>query len=151
MDSHHAALDHGRLVVSDMRNHSGWTLGLWRSGLGRLLGLGSGRNSFIPALDLSYGFPAFSNDAGEARHDEEVECLADLHHIPAIDFWHSAHSQRPGAVSTRVCAIEYRSVVLHFSGYMFCCLPVLLHQKLFASQIREHAGLAGLAGVQFSS
>src|SRR5215472_16236203 len=151
MDSHHAALDHARLVVSDMRNHSGWTLGLWRSGLGRLLGLGSGRNRIVPSLDLSYGFPAFSNDAGEARHDEEVECLADLHHIPAIDFWHSAHAQRIGAVSARVCAVEYRSMVLHFSGSVFCSLRVLLYQELFAPEIREYPGLTGFAGVQFSS
>src|SRR5215468_552953 len=151
MDSYHAPLDHGGLAFPDVRNHSGWALGLWRSWLGWILGLGPGRNRIVPSLDFSHGFPAFGNDAGEARHDEEVECLADIHHLPAIDLRHSAHSQRLGAVSPRVCAIEYWSVVLHFSGYMFCCLPVLLHQKLFASQIREHAGLAGLAGVQFSS
>src|SRR5262249_44233718 len=135
MDSHHAPLDHGSLAFPDVRNHSRRTLGLWRPGLGRILGLGPGRNRILPSLDFSHRFPAFGDDAGEARHDEEMECLADIHHLPALDFWHSAHAQRPGPVSPRFCAIEYRSLVLHFSGYMFWCLPVLLYQELFAPEI----------------
>ena len=40
--------------------------------------------SFMPWL-TGTAFLALRDDAGEERHDEELECVADLLHVPADD------------------------------------------------------------------
>ena len=83
VDPHHAPLDHGGVAVSDLRHFSGRALGLRGAGLGRLLGMGPGGERVDPAVADDDRVPAFGDDAGKARHDEDVEHVADLHHVPA--------------------------------------------------------------------
>ena len=87
MDQDHPRLDDGDLAVSDLRHLPGHALGLRGAGLGRLLGLGPGGECQLHALAHRHRLSALGDDAGEERHDEELECLADLLHLPAHHCW----------------------------------------------------------------
>ena len=85
VDPHHAPLDHGDVAISDLWNLPGRALGVQRSGLGRLLGMGPGGKCLPDAMADGHGLSALGDDAGEARHDEDVERLANLLDVPADD------------------------------------------------------------------
>src|SRR5439155_508140 len=82
------------LRTFDLRNLPRRALGLFRAGLGRLLGLGSRRKCLVLALAHGHGIPAFGHDAGKARHAEGLEYVADLCHIHAVYLWYVSHAQR---------------------------------------------------------
>ncbi len=77
----------GALIILPRR-----ALGLFRAGLGRLLGLGSRRKCLVLALAHGHGIPAFGHDAGKARHAEGLEYVADLCHIHAVYLWYVSHA-----------------------------------------------------------
>ncbi len=70
--------------------------------MGRLLGLGSGRECKFHALAYRDCLFALSNDAGTQRHDEKLERVADLLHVSAYAAWHAAHTSGIGELSTRI-------------------------------------------------
>ena len=129
VDSHHAPLDHGRLGVSDLRHLSGRALGLRGAGLGRLLGMGPGGERFAAALAHRHRVPAFGDDAGEARHDEGLEHVADLHHVPAGHLRHLPDALRRGQFGTRLCAVGHRHLVCGFPGAHLRHLRVLFRAQ----------------------
>ena len=67
-------------VFLTLRHFAGRALGLRRAGLGRLLGMGPGGECVADAVAHGDGVSAFGDDAGKARHDEDVEYVADVHH-----------------------------------------------------------------------
>src|SRR5271165_2019498 len=69
---------------------------------------------------------AFGNDAGEARHDEDVEHVAHLHYVSTGDFWDVPYAQRRGELRTRVCAVGHRDLVRVVPLADLCHLRVLL-------------------------
>ena len=111
VDPHHAPLDHGGVAVPHLRHLPGRALGLRSAGLGRLLGMGPGGERFPAAVADHDCVSAFGDDAGEARHDEDVEHVAHLHHVSAGDFRHVPHAQRRGEFGARVCAVGHRHLV----------------------------------------
>ena len=96
MDTHHAPLDDGDVGVPELRHHSGRALGVLRAGLGRILGMGSGRKCVAAAMANRHGVPAFGDDAGKARHAEDLEHVADLQHFHAGNLRHVPYTQRCG-------------------------------------------------------
>ncbi len=74
------------------------------AGLGRLLGMGSGRERHLDAVADGHRLSALGDDAGEARHDEELERLADLLDVHADDAGNAADALRPGELRARVRA-----------------------------------------------
>ena len=97
-----AALITGHLDDSWLRAVRRWTMFSWfflslgltlgmiwayeELGLGRLLGLGSGRERRRVAVVHGDGVPAFGDGAGTARHAAGLERDARHHHVPADDF-----------------------------------------------------------------
>ena len=70
---------HARGVgVSDDRNRAGGLVVVRHSGLGRLLGLGSGGERIALALALRHGFSAFGDGSREPRHSGGLEHIAHL-------------------------------------------------------------------------
>src|SRR5438552_17484043 len=86
------SLDDGDLGAFDVWHLPRGALGLFRAGLGRLLGLGSGRKCVILALAHGHGISAFGHDAGKAWHAEGLEYVADLCHIHAFYLWNVSHA-----------------------------------------------------------
>src|ERR1700742_4276933 len=76
MDSHYAPLDDGDVALSDVRDFSRRALGVFGTWMGRLLGMGPGGECVADAVADRHGVSALSDDAGKARHDEELECVA---------------------------------------------------------------------------
>ena len=64
-------------VYSRNRHSAGRQLGVSRTGMGRLLGLGSGRECFADAVADRHGLPALGDGAGKERHAEGLEHRAD--------------------------------------------------------------------------
>ncbi len=65
-------------------------------GWGGYWGMGPGGERLPDAMAHGHCLPAFRHDAGEARHDEDLECLADLLDFHVDDF--RGHSS-PGPAS----------------------------------------------------
>ena len=111
VDPHHPPLDDGDVGISDLRNLSGRALGLRGAGLGRLLGMGPGGERVADAVADGHRVPALGDDAGKARHAEDVEHVADLRHLPAVDFRHLPDAQRRGQLGARLRAVVDRRLV----------------------------------------
>jgi len=92
VDPHHPALDDGELGIPYLRDFSWGALGVLRFGLGRLLGMGSGGERVADALAHWNRIPALSHDAGEAQHAEDVEHVAGVCHLPALDLRDFSHA-----------------------------------------------------------
>ena len=110
----------------DVRHFSGRALGLFRAWLGRLLGLGSGGERFADALAYRDGLSALGDDAGKARHDEELERVADLQHVHAVHSGNGPDALRPGEFGARLCPVFHRRLVYWLSGrsyFRFACSP----------------------------
>ena len=58
--------------------------------------MGPGGERLADAVAHRHRLSALRDDAGEARHDEELERLADILHIPALHPGHAAYARRPG-------------------------------------------------------
>ena len=77
VDPRDAPLRAGGLVLPRRRDPARRALVLRRAGLGRLLGLGPGRERLAAAVADRHRVPALGDDAGEARDAEGLERLAD--------------------------------------------------------------------------
>jgi cytochrome c-type biogenesis protein CcmF len=133
------------LTVRHLSRHA---LGLLRAGLGRLLGLGPGGERFADAVADGHRLPALGDDAGEARHDEELERVADLLHLHARDFGHAADAL--GLVSS-VHAFAQSAIGTWFWVFLVIVLAVCLftlHPAPRPSEVGAQAGVAGLARVE---
>jgi hypothetical protein len=89
-DPDHPPLDHGHLGISHLRSLSRRALGLLGSGMGRLLGMGPGRECIPHAVANWHRIPAQCNDAGKTWHVEDMEHVADFFHLHAFDLRHFA-------------------------------------------------------------
>ena len=126
-------------------------LGLRGSGMGRILGLGSGRKCFAAPMDHRHRFPSFGDDAGKARHDEGVERLAGVHHFHALHSRHDAHSLRRCQFRSRLCAIFHRHAGLSaFLAIVFVASALRILEKSRLPAQRQSTRLAGLPRVQLS-
>src|SRR5258707_14899585 len=108
-------------------------VGLSRAGLGRLLGLGPGRE--CRALTLANGnrFPALDDGARTARYAQGVEPGPGHPLFCPLDLWHVRGTQRHHQFSTFLCLFEYwrlfsgiswHSYFLFFRAlYLFFSLP----------------------------
>ena len=150
VDPHHSPLDHGHVALSNLRHFSWHALGLRSSGLGRLLGLGSGRKRFADAVANWHSISAFRDDAGKARHDEVLERVADFHHVHAVDSRYVADAKRTGQLCPRICRIIDWNLVLGLPADRAQRLPFHLHFAAEPLAVGTQAGVAGLARIEFS-
>src|SRR6266566_1967713 len=150
VDSHYPPLDDGDLGTFDLRHLPRRALGLFRAGLGRLLGLGSRRKCLVFALAHGHGISPFGDDAGKARHAEGLEYVVDLWHIHAFYLWNVPHPQRCGQLGTCVCAIFYWHMVRGVSEHYFGGLQCVLRDESRASAQRTSTGVAGFPGIELS-
>ena len=74
------------------------------------------------SLAHRHRLPAFGDDAGEARHDEGLEHVADLRHLPAFHLRHLPHALRRGQLGSRLCPVGNRPLVRGFPGNHLCHL-----------------------------
>ena len=94
-----------RLVLPRDRHPAGRALVLFGARLGRLLGLGRGRERLADAVADGHRVPALADDPGEAGDAEGVERLARARHGDARDHGHVPRAQRgPRTRSTRLAA-----------------------------------------------
>ena len=126
-----------------VRHLAGNALGLCGAGLGRLLGMGPGGERQLHAVADGDGLSALGDDAGEEGHDEELECVADLHHLPADAAGHAADARGAGQFGSRICAVVDRHVVHGLHGDR--AGGVHLHLYL-AAQPPEERAASGVAG-----
>ncbi len=91
-----------RLAVSRRRNHARRALVLLGARLGRLLGLGRGRERLVDALVDRNGLHPLADDPGEARDAEGVERVAGACHRHARDHGHIPRAQRDPQLDSRV-------------------------------------------------
>ena len=151
VDPYYAALDDGDVGISDLRNFSRRTLGLLGAGLGRLLGMGSGGERVADAVADRHCIPALGDDAGKARHAEDVERVADLLHVHAVDLWYVSDASRVWSVR----CTHSRSRRLARGSWCFwhdvCVSAVwfLLRNRDALAQ-RASTGVDDLARVEFS-
>ena len=116
VDSSDAPLDHDRLGLPVGGNSAWRALGLRSARLGRLLGLGPGRECVSDAMADRDGVSAFGDHAGKARHDARVECVARLSHVHVMHPGDFADAQRRGEFRPCLRGIEHRPLVLGFSA-----------------------------------
>ena len=99
-----AALDADPVAVPQHRHHARRALGLRSARLGRLLGLGSGRERLVHALASRHRLSALRDDPGKAQHAEDLEPAADRAHLHAVPVRHLPDAQRCRAVRPRLRA-----------------------------------------------
>src|SRR5258706_11684165 len=150
MDSPDAAVDHDRVVLPGPGYVAWRPLGLRGVGLGRLLGMGSGRERVAATVADGHRVSAFGNDAGKARHDEGVERLAGLHHIYAVHPRNFADAQRCGQLRSCLRAVEYRKLLCRLLAADFRRLLSGLCKKPRLPQERKSTGLDGFSRVELS-
>jgi hypothetical protein len=102
--AHDAALDAVGLAVPVVRHPARRPLGLRSARLGRLLGVGPGRERLVHALDRGDRLSALGDGAGEAGHAEDLEPRADRAHVHPVPVRHDADAQWPRAVGARLRA-----------------------------------------------
>ncbi len=95
----------------DLRRFPGRALGVLGSGLGRLLGMGSGGECLADAVADRHRISAFGDDAGKARHAEDVEHVADLRHVLAGDSGNVPDPQRNHQFGACLRAVVDRRLV----------------------------------------
>src|ERR1700722_942517 len=114
MDSYHSSLDHGGMGISECGDTFWGALGLCGFGVGWILGVGSGGECVATAMDYWDCVSAFGDDAGEARDDEGVECVARLYNLHAVHSGDFAYALGRGEFGACVRAILDRELVCGF-------------------------------------
>src|ERR1700675_227861 len=92
MDSDHAPLDHGDVVLPNHRSFPRSALGLRCPRMGRLLWMGSRRKCLAHAVAHRHRIPALGDDAGKARNAESLEHAANLRDLPPLNARNLPHS-----------------------------------------------------------
>src|ERR1700748_1211635 len=111
--------------------------------MGRVLGLGSVRERESDAVADGDGVSALGDDAGKARDDEELECVAHLLDVYADDPWNAADAGGDCELSACVCAEFNRRLVLWLHSDCVCGLFVYVLQAAGSFEEREPARVAG--------
>ena len=75
---------HGGVVFPDRRHRAGQLVGLLRTGLGRLVVLGSGRERVVHAVAGRHRADPFARGDGKARHVQELDRAAGDHRVFAV-------------------------------------------------------------------
>ncbi len=104
----HAPVHARRLAVPRHRDHARRALVLHGAGLGRLLGLGPGRERVADAVADRHRVPALGDDPGEARDAEGVERLAGARDRRARDPRHVPRALGDPRVDPRVRRVDAR-------------------------------------------
>src|SRR5580700_5688283 len=89
------------------------------------------------------GVSALGDDAGEARDDEELECVADLLDVYANDSGDAADAVGDREFGACVCAELDRRLVLWVHPDRVCGLPVYVLQAEGSFEVGESARVAG--------
>ena len=110
MDSLDAALGDLFLVLSHARQHVRRAMGLRSARLGRLLGVGPGRERRLHAVARDDGVPAFGDDPGTQGHAEGLEPVADRTRLRPHALRHLHHAQRRHLVGAFVHAVGPRPI-----------------------------------------
>ena len=112
----HPPLDAGGLDDPDVRAAAGRVVGLSRAGLGRLLGLGPGRERGAAAVADGDRLPALDDGAGAARHAQGLESGADHRDLRALDLRHLRGAQRHHQLGALVRLLSHRAVLPRLPG-----------------------------------
>ena len=116
LDSHHAALGDLLVVLSYARQPVRRALGLRGPGLGRLLGVGPGRERRLHAVAGDDGLPALGDDPGTQGHAEGVEPRAHRDGLHAHAVRHFPDSQRRDFLGPFVHAVGPWAILPDVSG-----------------------------------
>ena len=111
LDPQHAPVHAHRLAVPRHRGPARRALVVLRAGVGRLLGLGPGRERLADAVADRHRVPALRDDPGEARDAEGVERVAGARHRRARDPRHLPRALRDPRVDPRVRGLDARRAV----------------------------------------
>ena len=149
VDSSDAQMDDDCLDVSVHGDFAWRALGLRGAGLGRLLGLGPGGECVASAVADGHGVSALCDDAGKARHDEGLERVAGLHHVPAVHPGDVPDAQRRGQLGSCVRAIQHRDLVCELHRADHLGLPWGLFEESRLSEERESARFDRFSRIEF--
>ena len=111
VDPRDAAVHARRLVLPRHRHRARRALVLLRAGLGRLLGLGPGRERVADAVADRHRVPALGDDPGEARDAEGLERLARAGHRRARDPRHVPRALGHPRLDPRLRRLDARRAV----------------------------------------
>ena len=106
-------------------------------------------NASLHAMAHRHRFSALGDDAGEARHDEDLERVADLLHLHAVHPRHVADALRRGQFRARLRAVLHRHMVLcvpRHRASSFASSPSSAKPR--PSEVGAQAGIAGLPRVE---
>ena len=115
LDSHHEALGDLLMVLPHPRQHVRRAMGLRSPRMGRLLGVGSGRERGLHAMAGDDRVSTFGNDPGTQGHAEGVEPRADRAGVfpDAVRYLH--HAQRRDLLGAFVHAIRAGAILFDVS------------------------------------
>ena len=97
-----------RVAVPRRRHPARGSLVLLGARLGRLLGVGRGRERLVDAVADGHRVPALADDPGEARHAEGVERVARARHRHPRDHGHVPRTQRDPQLDPRLRRCDAR-------------------------------------------
>ena len=127
-----------RLDVPRHRDPAGRALVVLGARLGRLLGLGPGRERVADALARGHRVPALDHGAGEARHAEGLERVAHLRDVRARSARHVPRAQRHPRVDPRV-----RASTIGVQFLVFISAVLILSATLIIASCRTCARVRG--------
>ena len=132
------------------RQHPRRLVGVPRAGLGRLLGLGPGRERGAHALAGRDGIHPQHPDAGTARHAQGVEPGPDHGGVLSEHLRHVRRSQRDSGVRARVRPVGDRALLPDVPGAGHRRLAVAVLLAAPAPAFRQSTRLAPVARGEFS-
>ena len=92
MDTEYTPLDARRLALSRCRYPPRRTMGLCRTRMGRILGLGSGRKCVIHAMAYGHSISPFGDDSGK-KGMLGLEYGFDHFDLRPLHLWHVSHAE----------------------------------------------------------
>src|SRR5215510_16518720 len=93
MDTEYTPLDSRRLALSQCRYPLRRTMGICRTRMGRILGLGSGGKCVIHAMAYGHGISPFCDDSGKKRYAQSLEYGFDHFDLWPFHLWHISHAE----------------------------------------------------------
>src|SRR5215510_1733440 len=93
MDTEYTPLDSRCLALSQCRYPLRRTMGICRTRMGRILGLGSGGKCVIHAMADGHGLSSFGDDSGKKRHAQSLEYGFDHFDLCPLHLWHISHTE----------------------------------------------------------